>query len=73
MQRMTTGPLAKGQIWKTRAANIEIVAIGKRLIHYRVTRQLGPKQVSAQLSGIGAMAEYLKRNAAVLVKGAARN
>jgi hypothetical protein len=33
--------LAKGQVWKTRAADIEIVALGKRLIHYRITKQLG--------------------------------
>jgi hypothetical protein len=63
-------PLAKGQIWKTRAAAIEIVAVGKRLIHYRITHQLGGQRVSAQISGIGAMADYLTRNAAVLGKAA---
>lgn len=66
-------PLAKGQIWKTRAADIEIVMVGKRRIHYRITKQLGLKQVSAQISGIEAMENYLKRNAARLVKGASRN
>ena len=65
--------LAKGQIWKTRAANIEIVALGKRLIHYRITKQLGLKQVSAQLSGIEAMADYLRANEARLVRGASTN
>ena len=62
-------PLAKGQIWKTQAADIEIVALGKRLIHYRITRQFGPKRVSAQISGIEAMANYLAANEARLVKG----
>jgi len=66
-------PLAKGQVWKTRAADIEIVALGKRLIHYRITRQFGRKRVSAQISGIRAMANYLTANAARLVKGPSTN
>ena len=65
--------LARGQIWKTIAADIEILALGKRLIHYRITNQLGPKRVSAQISGIEPMENYLKRNEAQLVKGAANN
>ena len=67
------GPLPKGQVWKTRAADIEIVALGKRLIHYRITRQFGQKKVSAQISGIGAMSNYLTANAARLVRGHSTN
>jgi hypothetical protein len=66
-------PLAKGQVWKTRAADIEIVALGKRLIHYKITRQFGRKKVSAQISGIEAMANYLAANTARLVKGPSTN
>ena len=66
-------PLASGQVWKTRAADIEIVALGKQLIHYRITTQLGGKGVSAQLSGIEAMENYLRKNAAQLVKGDSTN
>ena len=66
-------PLAQGQVWRTGAADIEIVALGKRLIHYRITRQFGRKRVSAQISGIEAMANYLAANAARLVKGASAN
>ncbi len=65
--------LAKGQIWKTNAADIEIVGLGKRLIHYKITKQFGAKRVSAQLSGIEAMANYLETNAARLVKGPSTN
>ena len=65
--------LAKGQVWKTRAANIEIVALGKRLIHYRITKQFGQKSVSAQISGTEAMASYLQANEARLVKGPSTN
>ena len=66
-------PLAQGQVWKTRAADIEIVALGKRLIHYKITRQFGRKKVSAQISGIEAIANYLAANAARLVKGHSTN
>jgi len=66
-------PLAKGQISKTQAADIEIVALGKELIHYRITKQFGLKRVSAQISGIEAMANYLEINEARLVKGPSAN
>ena len=65
--------LAKGQIWKTGAADIEIVALGKRLIHYKITKQFGRKRMSAQISGIEAMANYLATNEARLVKGPSTN
>ena len=67
------GRLAKGQIWKTGAADIEIVALGKRLIHYKITTQFGRKRMSAQISGIEAMANYLATNEARLVKGTSTN
>ena len=66
-------PLATGQVWKTGAADIEIVALGKRLIHYRITRQMGQKGVSAQISGVEAMENYLKTNKARLVQGDSTN
>ena len=66
-------PLAEGQIWKTGAADIEIVALGKSLIHYRITKQFGRKGVSAQISGIEAMANYLATTKAQLVPGASAN
>lgn len=66
MKAQRPNALAKGQVWKTRAADIEILALGRRLIHYKITRQLGQKEVSAQISGIEAMENYLKSNAARL-------
>jgi len=73
MKTHSQRPLAKGQIWKTGAADIEIVALGKRLIHYKITRQFGRKRMSAQLSGIEGMANYLATNEALLVKGPCTN
>jgi hypothetical protein len=66
-------PLAKGQIWTTRVAHIEIVGLGKELIHYKITSQLGLRKVSAQLSGIEAMQNYLRVNAAELRQEAVAN
>jgi hypothetical protein len=73
MKPLGRSRLAKGQVWKTRFARIEVVGLGDTLIHYRVTRQFGRRQVSAQLSGIEAMENYLKTNEARLVKGASKN
>jgi len=67
------GCLASGQVWRTGVADIEILKLGKRLIHYRITKQLGHKRVSAQLSAVDALANYLKANQARLVKGTSRN
>lgn len=66
-------PLATGQVWKTIAARIEILRLGKRLIHYRITKQLGQKRVSAQISGIDAMGKYLQANKARLVETPSNN
>ena len=73
MKPLGRSRLAKGQVWKTRFARIEVVGLGDTLIQYRVTRQFGRRQVSAQLSGIEAMENYLKTNEARLVKGASKN
>lgn len=59
--------LAAGQIWHTGIASIEILQLGKRLIHYRITKQLGHRRVSAQLSAVEAMQEYLRDTGARLI------
>ncbi len=64
--------LAEGQIWRTGAADIEVVMIGKRLIHYRITRHLEPRLVSSQISRIAAMRNYLRANQARLEFAPAR-
>ncbi len=48
-------------------AYIQIVELGKRLIHYRMMKQLGQLRVRTQMSGIAAMGDYLKTNHARLV------
>ena len=64
--------LARGQLWRTEDAYIQIVDLGKRLIDYRLMRQLGQSR-RTQTSTIEMMAQYLKKNEAQLVKGNSRN
>jgi hypothetical protein len=64
--------LANGQVWKTENAYIQIVELGKRLIDYRMMRQLGQSR-RTQTSSIEMMENYLKKNEARLVKGNSRN
>lgn len=64
--------LANGQVWKTDDAYIQIVELGKRLIDYRMMRQLGQSR-RTQTSTIETMENYLRQNEARLVKGNSRN
>ena len=64
--------LANGQVWKTENAYIQIVELGKRLIDYRMMRQLGQSR-RTQTSSIETMENYLKTNEARLVRGNSRN
>jgi hypothetical protein len=64
--------LANGQLWKTDNAYIQIVELGKRLIDYRMMRELGQSR-RTQTSSIETMEHYLKTNEARLVKGNSRN
>ena len=64
--------LANGQLWKTENAYIQIVELGKRLIDYRMMRELGQVR-RIQTSSIETMEKYLKAHEAQLVKGNSRN
>jgi hypothetical protein len=64
--------LANGQLWKTENAYIQIVELGKRLIDYRMMRELGQTR-RIQTSSIETMEKYLKAHEAQLVKGNSRN
>jgi len=65
-----TAPLAKGQLWKTDSAYVQIVELGKRLIHYKMPRQLGQRAVKTHTVGIETLESYLKDNQAQLVESA---
>ena len=60
--------LANGQRWKTKDAYIEIVQLGKALIDYKLLRELGQRR-RTQTTTFKTMEEYLKLNAARLMRG----
>ena len=63
--------LAKGQVWRLEHAYIQIVDLGKRLLHYRMMDSLGQKGVKTQVSGVDVMWGYLTSRCARLVRGQA--
>ncbi len=73
LKRQHRLPLAKGQVWNTGAAHIEIMSLNDSFIHYKVIKRLGLRHVSSQISGIDAMAEYLRANKARLIQGPSEN
>jgi hypothetical protein len=62
--------LAKGQLWKTENAHIQIVDLGKMLVHYKMLRDLRQMR-RTQMSRIDTMEGYLKTNGAQLVESTA--
>jgi hypothetical protein len=60
-------PLAKGQLWQTKDSYVQIVELGKRLIHYKMPRELGQRAVKTHAVGIGTLESYLRTHAARLI------
>lgn len=63
-------PLAKGQLWRTKDAHIQIVDRGRMLVHYKILRELGQAR-RTQMSRVESMESYLKEHKALLVEEAA--
>ncbi len=62
--------LAKGQLWSTAKGHIQIVELGKMLVHYKMLRDLRQMR-RTQMSRIESMEVYLKTNRAQLVEDSA--
>ena len=64
--------LAKGQLWKTEHWHIQIVELGRLLVHYKMLNEL--KQMRrTQMSSVESMEDYLKTNRAELIKAGSLN
>jgi hypothetical protein len=63
--------LAKGQVWKTGDAYLQIMDRGKRLISYKMMKQRGERAVRTHMSGIAEVEAYLNANEAELIETAA--
>ena len=66
-KKQTLPVLAKGQLWKTEHSHIQIVDLGKLLVHYKMLRDLHQMR-RTQMSRVDSMEDYLRTNRAELVK-----
>jgi hypothetical protein len=60
-------PLAAGQIWRVGGQNLQIMLVGKLLVHYKLAAP-NAVRVSNSVGGMSAVEKYLKTNKAVLLK-----
>jgi hypothetical protein len=68
--KKSTPALAKGQLWRTEKGHIQIVDLGKMLVHYKMLKELHQMR-RTQMSRIDTMIGYLKTNQAQLVESTA--
>jgi len=68
--KKSTPALAKGQLWRTEKGHIQIVDLGKMLVHYKMLKELHQMR-RTQMSRIDTMIGYLKTNRAQLVDSTA--
>jgi hypothetical protein len=52
-RKKSEAELAKGQVWRTGDAYLQIMDRGKRLISYKMMKEWGQRAVRTQMSGIG--------------------
>lgn len=65
--RIARFALEKGQLWKLEDAHIQIVEVGKTLIHYKRLNNLKQKGVPTKLERARTVADFLKSKRATLV------
>ena len=61
--------LAKGQLWKLKHLYIQIVELGKKMIHYRMLSDLKETGARIKTSSVEVLWEYLQTRHARLVHG----
>jgi hypothetical protein len=59
--------LQKGQLWKTKTAQVEIMEMGKLLAHYRFFAD-GRTRVSTTMARVRMIQDYLHANGGKLIK-----
>ena len=63
--------LAAGQLWKMKHAYVQIVELGKRIIHFKMMKRLGEAGVRTQISAFETLYGYLKARQARLIRSTA--
>jgi hypothetical protein len=69
-RKKSKAELAKGQIWRTAVAYLQIMDRGKRLISYKMMKERGQRAVRTQMIGIADVEAYLRANEAELIETA---
>jgi hypothetical protein len=64
-RRLSQPPLEVGQLWRMAEANLQVVRVGKLLVHYKVGKP-NAVRVPSSCSGLKTIEKYLKTNKAVL-------
>lgn len=67
-KRKTALALEKDQLWKAVDGYVQIVEVGKRLIHYRMFKGQSGQATPIKMTTINTVQDYLMSNRAVLVK-----
>jgi hypothetical protein len=68
VQKALRPALAEGQIWKMTTSYIQIIELGKLLIHYKMMKELSQTRVRTQMIGMTTLETYLKTNRAKLME-----
>ncbi|MEI6390655.1 MAG: hypothetical protein WCT12_06070 [Verrucomicrobiota bacterium] len=63
-------PLAEGQMWKLEHGYLHIVELSKRLVQYKILRQLHQHVATSRLIGIVELIIFLRHNEAELMMNA---
>jgi hypothetical protein len=62
MRTVDTGrkqPLQPGQLWQLEQGYVEVVEVGKRLVHYKTLRQPDQRTAVTRMIGVEALLKYL--------------
>jgi hypothetical protein len=51
--------LQPGQLWKLEQGYVEVVEVGKRLVHYKTLRQPDQRAAVTRMIGVEALLKYL--------------
>jgi hypothetical protein len=66
--QQTPPGLAQGQLWKTDNTYLQIVELGKKLIHYKLLKDPRQPVVMTRLIRTDALAVYLRATEATLMR-----
>jgi hypothetical protein len=66
-QEQRAHPLENGQMWKLEHGYLHIIELSKRLVHYKILRQLHQHVATPRLIGVVELIVYLRHNEAELM------